>query len=109
MNSDPVCLESLTEAGDLYAYGRTHLGVDDEDEGAGSREDHVVVERGVKEVHLTGEVPDLEVDEGAPGEVVLVDLVGALEEERLVGRHLVENHLSKRTPPRHDARERASE
>ena len=70
-----------------------NLGIDDEDEGSSAREDHLVVKRGVEEVHLSGEVPDLEVHEGASREVVLVYLVGALQEERLVGRHLVEDHL----------------
>ena len=84
---------SLTLIKGLNLSVWAHLGIDDEDEGSGAREDHLVVKRGVKEVHLSGEVPDLEVDEGASREVVLVDLVGALQEERLVGRHLVEDDL----------------
>lgn len=55
-----------------------HLSIDDKYQSPGSSEDHCVVEGGVKEVHLTWEVPDLEVDKGAAGDVVLVDLVGAL-------------------------------
>ena len=71
----------------------SHLSVNDKYQGAGSLEDHLAVKRGVEEVHLAGEVPDLEVDEGAAGDVVLVDFVGALEEKRLVGRHLVKYNL----------------
>lgn len=70
-----------------------HLSVNDEDQGTRSFEDHLAVEGGVEEVHLTGKVPDLEVDEGAAGNVVLVDFVGALQEQSLVGGHLVENDL----------------
>lgn len=71
----------------------SYLSVDDEDQGARSFEDHLTVEGGIEEVHLAGKVPDLEVDEGAAGNVVLVDFVGALQEQSLVGRHLVENDL----------------
>lgn len=71
----------------------SHLSVNDKYQSAGSLEDHLAVKRGVEEVHLAGEVPDLEVDEGAAGDVVLVDFVGALEEKRLVGRHLVKYNL----------------
>lgn len=69
------------------------LGVDDEDEGAAAAEDHVAVEGGVEEVDLSGEVPDLELDEARVADVVLDDLVGALEEEGLVRGHLVEDDL----------------
>ncbi|KAF3839398.1 hypothetical protein F7725_018115 [Dissostichus mawsoni] len=50
--------------------------IDDKYQSPRSSEDHLVVEGGVEEVHLTREVPNLEVDEGAAGDVVLVDLVG---------------------------------
>lgn len=70
-----------------------HLSINDEYQSPGSSEDHRVVEGGVEEVHLTWEVPDLEVDKGAAGDVVLVDLVGALQKQGLVGRHFVENDL----------------
>lgn len=70
-----------------------HLSIDDEYQGPGSSEDHLIVKGGVKEVDLAGEVPDLEVDERAAGDVVFVDLVGTLQEQGLIGRHFVENHL----------------
>lgn len=70
-----------------------HLSIDDKDQRSRSLEDHLAVKRGVEEVHLAGEVPDLEVDKGAAGDVVLVDFVGAFEEQGLVGRHLVEHNL----------------
>ena len=44
-------------------------------------------------VHLPREIPNRELDEGAVGDVVLLDLVGGLQEESLVGGHLVEDHL----------------
>jgi len=69
------------------------LRVDDEDQRSGAPEDHLVVEGGVEEVDLAGEVTDLEADEGAAGHVLSADLVGALQEQGLVGRHLMENHL----------------
>lgn len=75
----------------------SHLSVDDEDQSSGSFEDHLAVKRGVKEVHLARKVPDLEVDEGGAGDVVLVDFVGALEKERLIWGHLMENHLLRQT------------
>lgn len=62
-----------------------YLSVDDKDQGAGSLEDHLTVECGVEEIHLARKVPDLEVDEGAAGDVVLVDFVGALKEQSLIG------------------------
>jgi len=71
----------------------SYLSVDDKDQSAGPVEDHLAVEGGVEEVHLAGKVPDLEVDEGGAGDVVLVDFVGALEKQRFIGGHLVENHL----------------
>lgn len=70
-----------------------HLSIDDKYQSPSSSEDHLVVEGGVEEVHLTREVPNLEVDKGAAGDVVLVDLVGALQEQGLIGRHFVEHHL----------------
>lgn len=70
-----------------------HLCVNDEYQSPRASENHLVVKGGVEEVHLTREVPDLEVDKRATGDVVLVDLVGALQEQGLVGRHFVEYHL----------------
>lgn len=70
-----------------------HLSINDKYQGPSSSEDHLVVKSGVEEVDLAWEVPDLEVDERAAGDVILVDLVGALQEQGLIGRHFVENHL----------------
>lgn len=70
-----------------------HLSVDDKYQSARPSEDHLVVEGRVKEVNLTWEIPNLEVDEGAAGDVVLVDLVGTLKEQGFVRRHFVEHHL----------------
>lgn len=70
-----------------------HLSVDDKYESPRSSEDHLIVEGWVEEVHLAGEVPDLEVHERAAGDVVLVDLVGALQEQGFIGGHFVEDHL----------------
>lgn len=63
----------------------SNLSVNDKDQSSGSLEDHLAVKRGVEEVHLARKVPDLEVDKGGAGDVVLVDFVGALEEQRLIG------------------------
>lgn len=62
-----------------------HLSIDDKNQSAGPAEDHLAVKRGVKEVHLARKVPDLKVDEGGAGDVVLVDFVGALEKQRFIG------------------------
>lgn len=70
-----------------------YLSIDDKYQSPGSSEDHLIVEGGVEEVDLTWEVPNLEVDKRAAGDVVLVDLVGALQEQGLIGRHFVEHHL----------------
>lgn len=70
-----------------------HLSVDDKYQSPRPSEDHLVVEGWVEEVNLTREVPNLEVDEGAAGDVVLVDLVGTFKEQGLIGRHFVEHHL----------------
>lgn len=75
------------------AKAELYLGVDDEYQRSRSPEDHLVVERRVKEVDLPREVPNLEVNEGAVGDVFPADLVGALQEQRLAGGHLVEDHL----------------
>lgn len=69
------------------------LWVDDKDQRSGASEDHFVVEGGVEEVYLTREVPDLEADEGAAGDVLPADLVGALQKQGLIGGHFMENHL----------------
>lgn len=70
-----------------------HLGVDNENERSRAPEYHLVVEGGVEEIYLTRKVPDLEADEGAVGHVLSADLIGALQEQGLVGGHLVEDHL----------------
>lgn len=74
-----------------HRESQLYLGVDDEDEGSCAPEDHLVVKGGVEEVDLPGEIPNLKVDEGAVGDVLPADLVGAFQEERLIGRHLVED------------------
>lgn len=74
-----------------------HLSIDDENKGSCSSENHLVVKRRVKEVHLTRKVPNLEVDKGAAGNVVLVDLVGALQEQGFIGGHFVEHDLKPKT------------
>ena len=51
------------------------------------------VKSGVEEIDLAGKVPDLEADEGAVGDVLSANLIGALQEESLVGGHLVEHHF----------------
>ena len=72
-----------------------HLSIDDEYQSPSSSEDHLIVEGRVEEIDLTWEVPNLEVDKGAAGDVVLVDLVGALQKQGLIGRHFVEHHLKR--------------
>lgn len=47
--------------------------------------DHLAVEGRVEEVHLSGEIPDLELDERGAGYVVFVDFVGAFEKQSLIG------------------------
>lgn len=63
----------------------SYLCINDKDQGAGSLEDHLAVKCGVEEIHLARKVPDLEVDEGAAGDVVLVDFVGALKKQSFIG------------------------
>lgn len=70
-----------------------HLCIDDKYQGPGSSENHLVVKGGIKEVDLSRKVPDLKVDEGAAGDVIFVDLVGALQKEGLIGGHLMKDHL----------------
>lgn len=77
----------------LFLFWIIHLSINDKYQSPRSSEDHLVVEGGVEEIHLAWKVPDLEVDEGAAGDVVFVDLVGAFQEQGLIGRHFVENHL----------------
>lgn len=70
-----------------------YLGVDDKDQCSCSPEDHLVVERRVKKVDLPWEVPDLEVDKGAVGDILPADLVGALQEQRLTRGHFVKDNF----------------
>lgn len=69
------------------------LRVDNKDKRAGSSEDHFVVKGGVEEVNLAWEVPDLEADKGAARDILSANLIGAFQEQGLVGRHFMENHL----------------
>lgn len=71
-----------------------YLSINDKDKSSCAPEDHLVVERGVKEVHLARKVPDLKIDKGATGDVILVDFVGAFQEQGLIRRHLVKHHLT---------------
>ena len=73
-------------------FPSAHLGVDDEKEGAAAAEDELGVVGALEEVDLAGEVPHLKPDERRVGHVVLHDLIGGLEKERLGRRHLVEHH-----------------
>ena len=66
----------------IYRW-RSYLCVDDEQQRSASAEDELGVIRGVEEVDLAGEVPHLESDKRRVGHVVLDDLVGRLEKERL--------------------------
>lgn len=72
-----------------------YLSINDKYKSSCASEDHFVIESGVKKVHLTRKVPDLKIDEGATGDVILVDFVGALQEQRLIRRHLVKHHLTR--------------
>lgn len=69
------------------------LWVDDKDKSSSASKDHFIVKGGVKEVNLAGEVPDLEADKGAAGDILSADLIGALQEQGLTGGHFMENHL----------------
>lgn len=73
--------------------GEKHLRVDDENKRPRAAEDHLVVEGRVEEIDLTRKIPDLEADERAVGHVLSADLISALQEQRLVGGHLVEDHF----------------
>lgn len=74
-----------------------YLSIDDKNQRAGAPENHLVIEGGVEKVHLPWKVPYVKVHEGTGGDVVLVDLVGALQEERFIGRHLMKHHLRFKT------------
>jgi len=69
------------------------LGIDDKDQGSTASKDHVRIKGRLEEVNLAGEVPDLELHKAGVVDVVLHDLTGRLQEERLVRRHLVEDHF----------------
>lgn len=70
-----------------------HLWVDHENERSRATEYHLVVEGGVEEIDLSRKVPDLEADEGAVGYILSADLISALQEQSLIGGHLVEDHF----------------
>jgi hypothetical protein len=53
----------------------------------------VRLDRGGGGVHVARKIPDLKLEEGRIGNVVLHQLVGGLEEERLMWRHLMEDHF----------------
>lgn len=85
--------------------------VDNKNERSAVAEDHVRVERGIEEIDLTGEVPNLKLHEAGnerflgqrssekvdskPGvvDIVFDDFVCALEEECLVRAHFMEDYL----------------
>ncbi len=70
-----------------------YLCIDDKYQGPSSSENHLIVKGWIKKVHLSREVPDLEIDKGAAGDVIFIDLVGALEKQGLIGGHLMKHHL----------------
>lgn len=90
---DGVCIQNRITDNVSSSLMSPYLSVNDKDQGSSSLEDHLTVKRGVKEVHLARKVPDLEVDKGRAGDVILVDFAGALQEQRLIGRHLMEYNL----------------
>lgn len=81
----------------MYTHTLKHtqfyLGVDDKDQRSCAPEDHLIVKCRVKKVNLPWEVPNLEVDEGAVGDVFPADPVGALQEQRLARGHLVKDNF----------------
>lgn len=70
-----------------------HLSINDENQRAGAPENHLVIECRVEKVHLPRKVPYVKVHKGTARDVVLADLVGALQEERLIRGHLMKHHL----------------
>lgn len=70
-----------------------YLGVDDKDQRSCAPEDHLVVKGRVKKVNLSWEVPDLEVDKGAVGDIFPADLIGAFQEQGLTRGHLVKDNF----------------
>ena len=67
----------------------------DEDNGVAVGEETLVVERDgrLENVHLSGDLHQFVVQEAVRLYVAKFDLGGALEQQRAVGRHLVEDHL----------------
>lgn len=80
----------------IASKAELYLGVYDKYQCSCSPEDHLVVKRRVKKVDLSWEVPNLEINKGAVGHVFPADLVGALQEQRLVGGHFVKDHFLNR-------------
>lgn len=76
-----------------HVFTHIYLSINDENQCTGAPENHLVVKSRVEKVHLTRKVPYVKVDEGAARDVVLVDLVGALQKERLIRGHLMKHHL----------------
>ena len=75
------------------------LRVDHPHERAAAAERDLGLHRRRRGVDVARKVPHLELHEGGVGDVVLHNLVRRLEEERLVRRHLVEDHLLDRRFP----------
>ena len=71
----------------------SHLRIDDENKSAASAEDNLRIERGIERIDLAGKIPDLELHEGAVGDVVTHDLTRTLQKQSLVRRHLMEDDL----------------
>lgn len=70
-----------------------HLSINNKYQCSSSSEDHLIVKGGVEEVHLTRKVPDLEVDKRTARDVILVNLVGALQKQSLIWGHFMKNNL----------------
>lgn len=77
----------------LKCYLVLHLCINDKYQSSGSSEYHLIIKGWVEEINLAREVPNLEIDKGAAGDVILVDLVGAFQEQGFIWRHFVEHHL----------------
>lgn len=69
------------------------LWVDDKNKCSGASENHFIVECWIEEVNLAREIPDLEADKGAAGDLLPADFIGALQKKGLVGRHFMKDHL----------------
>lgn len=81
----------------MVKHSFLYLGINDKYQRAGSSEDHLIIEGGIKKVYLTRKVPDLKVDKRAAGDVILVDFICALQKQGLVGGHLMKHDLRRET------------